>query len=75
MTLFPGMDVTSTFFDGQVVGYTPSLPELGLGIGGVGLALLIMVIGIRILPFLPEHLETGPLGANTDYGTGTDSTA
>lgn len=60
MTLFPGMDVSSNFFDGQVASYTPSLPEILLGLGGVSLALLITLIATRVLPFLPETLgETG----------------
>lgn len=60
MTLFPGMDVSSDFFDGRVASYTPSLPEILLGLGGVSLALLITLIATRVLPFLPETLgETG----------------
>lgn len=61
LDIFPGMIVTSSFFDGQVAGYTPSLPEFLLGFGGIGLAFLITVIGVRVLKFLPEddvrHLD------------------
>ena len=64
MTLFPGMEVSSTFFDGVVAEYTPAWPEIVLGVGGVALSLLIVVVALRVLPFLPERLEeSGPAGA------------
>jgi Ni/Fe-hydrogenase subunit HybB-like protein len=56
MELFPGKEVTSTFFDGVVANYSPSLPELILGIGGIGLALAATVVGVRVLRFLPTSL-------------------
>ena len=56
MDLFPGKEVTSTFFDGVVASYSPSLPEFILGIGGIGLALAATVVGIRVLRFLPTSL-------------------
>ena len=52
--LFPGKTVTSSFYDGVIATYTPSLPEFLLGIGGVALALLILLLVIRVLPFLPD---------------------
>ena len=51
--IFPGKDVSSSFFDGVVASYAPSLPEVALGLGGVGLALALTVIGLKLLPFLP----------------------
>ena len=51
--IFPGREVSSSFFDGVVASYTPSLPEVALGLGGVGLALALTVIGLKALPFLP----------------------
>jgi Ni/Fe-hydrogenase subunit HybB-like protein len=56
MELFPGKEVTSTFFDGVVASYSPSLPEVILGIGGIGVALAATVVGIRVLRFLPTSL-------------------
>ena len=56
LNLFPGMDVSSSFFDGAIAGYTPSLPEIGLGLGGVALAGLIVLFGIKLLRFLPASL-------------------
>jgi molybdopterin-containing oxidoreductase family membrane subunit len=54
--IFPGKDVSSSFFDGVVAGYAPSLPEVALGVGGVGLALALTVLGLKLLPFLPRSL-------------------
>jgi molybdopterin-containing oxidoreductase family membrane subunit len=48
------MQVSSSFFDGRINPYSPSLPEFLLGFGGIGIAALITVIAIRVLPFLPE---------------------
>jgi molybdopterin-containing oxidoreductase family membrane subunit len=56
LELFPGMEVTSSFFDGGIYAYTPSLPEVVLGIGGIAIALAAMVVGMRVLGFLPVSL-------------------
>ena len=56
LTLFPGMEVSSGFYDGVVASYMPSLPETVLGLGGVALALLIVLFGIKLLRFLPTTL-------------------
>tara|TARA_B100001971_G_scaffold83478_1_gene76854 strand:+ start:691 stop:1881 length:1191 start_codon:yes stop_codon:yes gene_type:complete len=62
LELFPGYSVTSTFYDGVIADYTPSLAELALGMGGMGLAVLVTLIGIRILPFVPVQMT----GENRD---------
>jgi molybdopterin-containing oxidoreductase family membrane subunit len=51
--MVPGFLETSGFFDGVIAEYHPSLAEFGLGMGGVGLALLTYLIGTRVLAFLP----------------------
>ncbi len=56
MEMFPGKEVSSSFFDGVVASYTPSLPEFVLGLGGVALALAATVVGTRVLRFLPVSL-------------------
>jgi len=56
LNLFPGMEVTSNFFDGAVSSYVPSLPEIGLGVGGVALAAIITLVAARVLRFLPDSL-------------------
>ncbi len=62
LELFPGYSVTSTFYDGVIADYTPSLAELALGMGGMGLAVLVTLIGVRILPFVPVQMT----GENQD---------
>ena len=57
MTLFPGMEVSSGFFDGVVAEYAPSLPEFLLGIGGFGIALIAVALAVKVLPFLPQQLD------------------
>ena len=58
MPLYPGKDiVSSSFFDGVVTVYSPSLPEVVLGIGGIGLALVMAAFAMRVLPFLPQSLS------------------
>ncbi|MBL6959339.1 MAG: polysulfide reductase NrfD [Rhodospirillales bacterium] len=57
LLLFPGMEESSSFFDGQVATYAPSLPEVMLGVSGVALALILVAVAIKILPFLPQTLD------------------
>lgn len=54
LVLFPGKDVSSTFYDGVVAQYFPSVPELLLGLGGLGLSALMIIVVARVLPFLPD---------------------
>jgi molybdopterin-containing oxidoreductase family membrane subunit len=54
LVLFPGKTVSSSFYDGVVAPYAPSLPELLLGLGGIGLSLLLLMVALRVLPFLPD---------------------
>ena len=35
---------------------SPSLPEVLLGIGGIGIALLMVTVAVKVLRFLPESL-------------------
>lgn len=57
LVLFPGMEVHSSFYDGVVNSYTPSLPEILLGVGGVALALAMVTVAIKVLRFLPQSLD------------------
>lgn len=57
--MFPEKEVTSSFFDGVVAAYTPSLPEIMLGVGGMALALALTVVAVKVLPFLPQSLADG----------------
>jgi Ni/Fe-hydrogenase subunit HybB-like protein len=54
LQLFPGMAVSSSFGDGAVAEYTPSLPEVLLGVSGISLAMLLAGVALKLLPFLPR---------------------
>jgi len=56
LEIFPGKEVVSSFADGIVGSYTPSLPEVVLGVGGVALALAATFVGVRVLRFMPASL-------------------
>jgi len=69
LDMFPGYEVTSSFFDGVVNSYSPSIWEITLGVGGVAFALLLVTVAVRVLRFLPETLEDAavdPHNAKTD---------
>jgi molybdopterin-containing oxidoreductase family membrane subunit len=61
--MFPEKEVASSFFDGVVAHYAPSLPEVALGVGGVALALALTAVALKVLPFLPKSLADGEVGA------------
>jgi molybdopterin-containing oxidoreductase family membrane subunit len=71
MEMFPGKEVSSTFFDGVVASYTPSLPEFLLGFGGVALALAATVVGARVLRFLPVSLADEQVDPHHAPATGS----
>lgn len=54
LDMFPGMEVKSTFFDGAIDPYAPSMPEILLSVGGFGLFFLLSLIAVRVLPFMPQ---------------------
>ncbi len=56
LVLFPGKEVSSSFYDGVVSAYAPSLPEILLGLGGIGIALALVTVAVRVLHVLPESL-------------------
>lgn len=57
LVLFPGRQVTSTFYDGVINQYTPSLLEWLLGFGGLAIAGLIVMLALKLLGFLPNRLD------------------
>ncbi len=61
LVLFPGRQVSSSFYDGVVNSYTPSLPEWLLGFGGIAIAGLIVLLALKFLGFLPERLDDAAL--------------
>ena len=56
LEMFPGMEVSSSFFDGVVGEYFPSIWEILLGIGGLAVSLVLVIVGIAVLRFLPDSL-------------------
>jgi molybdopterin-containing oxidoreductase family membrane subunit len=54
LEIFPGFAAQSSFDDGAIVGYTPSIWEALLGLGGLAAAFLITIVGVRVLDFLPR---------------------
>ena len=57
MSLFPGYEVSSSFYDGVVMAYTPSIWETALGIAGMAISMILVMIAIKVLPFAATSLE------------------
>ena len=62
LILFPGMEISSSFQDGKISQYTPSIFEFSLGLGGSAVALIGAILVMRVLPFVPEESVTIPSG-------------
>jgi Ni/Fe-hydrogenase subunit HybB-like protein len=60
LDIFPGYAVSSSFRDGVVEHYTPSVWELLLGVGGLGAAFLLTIAGARALDFMPHDDDAAP---------------
>ena len=56
LNIFPGYEVSSSFYDGVIAEYTPSIWELMLGLGGFAASIIIVFMIMRILPVTPEIL-------------------
>jgi Ni/Fe-hydrogenase subunit HybB-like protein len=54
LNIFPGFEVSSSFYDGVIAEYSPSVWEVLLGLGGFASSVLITFIVLRILPIAPE---------------------
>jgi Ni/Fe-hydrogenase subunit HybB-like protein len=59
LDIFPDFEVTSTFRDGAIGAYRPSLWEVLLGLGGVAAACVITLIGVQALDILPDERAAG----------------
>lgn len=57
LVLFPGRQVSSSFYDGVINHYTPSLPEWLLGFAGLAIAGLIVMLALKVIGFLPDRLD------------------
>jgi len=54
LEIFPGYAASSSFHDGAIASYAPRSPEVLLGLGGLAVAFLVTVVGVRVLRFLPQ---------------------
>lgn len=54
LEIFPGHEVSSSFADGAIELYAPRWPEWLLGLGGLGAAFVLTLIGVRALDVLPH---------------------
>ena len=59
MVLVPGMEVAGSVLDSGIAAYAPSVYEIALGLGGVGLAFLMVALAVKALPILPITLADG----------------
>ena len=67
MPMFPGYEVSSTFYDGVVANYSPSIWELILGLTGIGITFVVTVIAVRVLKFMPQDdFKTMHMRRSTD---------
>lgn len=73
LVLFPGQQVSSSFYDGVVNSYSPSLPEWLLGFGGVAVAGLIVMLALKVMGFLPERLDDAALQASSTTPAGASA--
>lgn len=60
LQIFPGYAVSSSFADGVVNSYAPSLPEWLLSLGGIGIVGTLVMLALKWLPFLPQQLDEFP---------------
>jgi len=67
LVLFPGREVRSTFHDGVINSYAPTLPEWLLGFGGIAIVGIIVLLSLKVLGFLPANLadDDEPLAAKS----------
>jgi molybdopterin-containing oxidoreductase family membrane subunit len=56
LNIFPGYEVSSSFYDGVIAEYAPSIWELMLGMGGFAVSIMIVFLVMRIIPVVPEKL-------------------
>jgi molybdopterin-containing oxidoreductase family membrane subunit len=54
LDIFPGYQASSSFGDGQISTYHPSLYEFLLGLGGLAIAFVITTVSVRLLDFIPR---------------------
>ena len=61
LDLFPGHDVRSSFFDGEIHAYSPTFAELLLGLGGLAIAAFATLAGVKFLRLVPASASDAVL--------------
>ncbi len=64
LEIFPGFEVSSSFSEGVINAYTPSMGEFVLGLGGIALALMIAGLGMKFLRIVPDNLSDDNVDPN-----------
>lgn len=54
LDLFPGYAQSSSFYDGVVHAYSPTIWEVMLGFGGIAIAFMITIVAVHVLKFMPQ---------------------
>jgi molybdopterin-containing oxidoreductase family membrane subunit len=54
LDIFPGFAASSSFGDGQIASYSPSIYEFLLGFGGLAIAFILTAVGVHIFNFMPQ---------------------
>ena len=58
LDVVPGMEIVAGGgLFAAPVSYRPGLAEVTLGAGGIAIAMTVLLLGLRVLPFLPERLD------------------
>jgi len=68
LQLFPGKEVSSSFYDGVINTYFPSIAEITLSLGGIALTIAMVVFAIKILRFLPLSLADADVDPHYNMG-------
>jgi len=66
LNLFPGFAESSSFFDGVVTHYVPTLWEVMLGVGGIATTFLLTMVAVRVFKFMPKD-DLSKLHSSTSH--------
>jgi len=76
LVIFPGKEVlTSSFYDGVIAQYSPSIWEILLGLGGTALAFMIVALAVKVLRFLPASLTDDIVAPEASMASASDGSA
>jgi molybdopterin-containing oxidoreductase family membrane subunit len=67
--------LTSSFYDGVIAQYSPSIWEILLGLGGTALAFMIVALAVKVLRFLPASLSDDMVAPEASMAAAPDESA